>query len=235
MADVICLGDLLIDFVPTVTGLAWPTRRDLQEGGGRGAGQRRGRSGAPRRGERFHGQGRRGRLRPLPRRRARRGGVDVGTLRFTEARRTALAFVSLRADGEREFLFYRSPSADMLFAPDDVDEAAISAGQGAALRLDQPHQRAVPLGHAARGRGGNVTGAGSATIPICACALWPDAEAARAGMRLGLEARGHRQDRRGRGGFPDRHRTIRSRGPAHCGMMGSLSSPSPEVREAASG
>jgi fructokinase len=31
---------------------------------------------------------------------------------FTGPARTALAFVSLRADGEREFMFYRHPSAD---------------------------------------------------------------------------------------------------------------------------
>ena len=52
-------------------------------------------------------------------------GVDVSPLRRTGQARTMLAFVSLAADGEREFLFYRSPSADMLFAPEDVDEAAI--------------------------------------------------------------------------------------------------------------
>ena len=48
-------------------------------------------------------------------------GVDVGGLRFCETARTALAFVSLRADGERSFMFYRNPSADMLWQPADVD------------------------------------------------------------------------------------------------------------------
>ncbi len=38
-------------------------------------------------------------------------------------RRTALAFVSLRADGEQGFMFYRHPSADMLWRPEDVDAA----------------------------------------------------------------------------------------------------------------
>ncbi|KAL6225334.1 hypothetical protein ACLB2K_004184 [Fragaria x ananassa] len=32
---------------------------------------------------------------------------------FDQGARTALAFVTLRADGEREFMFYRNPSADM--------------------------------------------------------------------------------------------------------------------------
>ena len=44
-------------------------------------------------------------------------GVDVAPLRFEPRARTALAFVSLRADGEREFMFYRHPSADMLLTP----------------------------------------------------------------------------------------------------------------------
>ena len=50
-------------------------------------------------------------------------GVDVGGLRFCETARTALAFVSLRADGERSFMFYRHPSADMLWRPADADAA----------------------------------------------------------------------------------------------------------------
>ena len=40
---------------------------------------------------------------------------------FDQGARTALAFVTLRADGEREFMFYRNPSADMLLTPDELD------------------------------------------------------------------------------------------------------------------
>ena len=61
-------------------------------------------------------------------------GVDVGPLRYTAKARTALAFVSLRADGEREFMFYRHPSADMMFTPGEVDTAAIAAAE--ALHFD---------------------------------------------------------------------------------------------------
>ena len=56
-------------------------------------------------------------------------GVDVGTLRFTTAARTALAFVSLRADGDREFMFYRHPSADMLLTPAEIEAAALGAAR----------------------------------------------------------------------------------------------------------
>ncbi|MBQ1328054.1 MAG: carbohydrate kinase [Eubacterium sp.] len=40
----------------------------------------------------------------------------------TKKANTALAFVSLMADGNREFSFYRKPSADMLLTPEEVDE-----------------------------------------------------------------------------------------------------------------
>ncbi|PRQ17396.1 putative fructokinase [Rosa chinensis] len=40
---------------------------------------------------------------------------------FDQNARTALAFVTLRADGEREFMFYRNPSADMLLKPEELD------------------------------------------------------------------------------------------------------------------
>ena len=52
--------------------------------------------------------------------------VDVDGLSFSSEARTMLAFVSLRADGERSFMFYRHPSADMLFTPREVDMDAIS-------------------------------------------------------------------------------------------------------------
>ncbi len=47
-------------------------------------------------------------------------GVNTDGLCFSSEARTALAFVSLRADGERDFMFYRNPSADMLWRPEDV-------------------------------------------------------------------------------------------------------------------
>ncbi|WOL15586.1 fructokinase-1 [Canna indica] len=44
----------------------------------------------------------------------RENGVSDAGVVFDAGARTALAFVTLRADGEREFMFYRNPSADML-------------------------------------------------------------------------------------------------------------------------
>lgn len=47
--------------------------------------------------------------------------VNNSGMRFDPAARTALAFVTLRADGEREFLFFRNPSADMLLHESELD------------------------------------------------------------------------------------------------------------------
>ena len=51
--------------------------------------------------------------------------VDNSGVRFDSVARTALAFVTLRADGEREFLFFRNPSADMLLREAELDVGLI--------------------------------------------------------------------------------------------------------------
>lgn len=122
-------------------------------------------------------------------------GVDTRGLRFTEAARTALAFVSLRADGERSFVFYRHPSADMLMTPDDVafdvlDSAPRSgpAGQrifhfGSITLISEPSRSATLAAvQGARQRGYLIS-----YDPNLRMSLWPDAASARAGMLAGLE------------------------------------------------
>lgn len=47
-------------------------------------------------------------------------GVDVSRISFTDQANTALAFVSLEEDGNRTFSFYRNPSADLLYRPDQI-------------------------------------------------------------------------------------------------------------------
>lgn len=112
-------------------------------------------------------------------------GVDVAGVRFSPKARTALAFVSLRADGERSFMFYRHPSADMLWRPEDVDAAY--AGQtrifhyGSISLIGEPSRSATlaALEHARRG------GALISYDPNLRLALWPSAEAAREGLLAG--------------------------------------------------
>jgi fructokinase len=50
-------------------------------------------------------------------------GVDIACVRRTAEAKTALAFVSLDAQGERSFSFYRPPAADLLFRASDFDAA----------------------------------------------------------------------------------------------------------------
>ena len=187
MADVVCLGELLIDFIPTVTGVDLGTAETFRKAaGGAPANVASGlaRFGIPsafmgKVGEDGFGRFLAGTLASA--------GVNVDALRFTDAARTALAFVSLRADGERDFLFYRNPSADMLFAPEDVDEAAIRGAKilhfGSISLISEPSRsgtlHAVAL---AKRHGLRVSYDPNIRLP-----LWPDAEAARAGARLGLE------------------------------------------------
>lgn len=47
-------------------------------------------------------------------------GIDTSCITLTDKANTALAFVSLEADGNRTFSFYRKPSADMLYEAECV-------------------------------------------------------------------------------------------------------------------
>src|SRR5690349_1190167 len=47
-------------------------------------------------------------------------GVDVRHVERTRAAKTALAFVSRDASGDRRFDFYRPPSADLLYRPEHL-------------------------------------------------------------------------------------------------------------------
>jgi fructokinase len=73
-------------------------------------------------------------------------GVDTTRLLRTAAAKTALAFVTLSASGERDFAFYRDPSADMLF-PASAVQPAWFEGHGifhfGTLSLTHPEARAA--------------------------------------------------------------------------------------------
>ena len=114
-------------------------------------------------------------------------GIDVRGLRFSSVARTMLAFVSLRADGERSFSFYRNPSADMLMTPDDVAYDLIDDKRifhyGSITMITEPSRSALLAAlRYARERGLLIS-----YDPNLRLSLWPDAETARAGMLAGLE------------------------------------------------
>ncbi len=53
-------------------------------------------------------------------------GVSIDYVVRTDKANTALAFVSLDEHGERQFSFYRPPSADLLFRPNDFSDACFA-------------------------------------------------------------------------------------------------------------
>ncbi|WP_078411863.1 carbohydrate kinase family protein [Priestia abyssalis] len=55
-------------------------------------------------------------------------GVQTDKITRTKEANTGLAFVSLREDGERDFSFYRNPSADLLLTEEEIDESWFENG-----------------------------------------------------------------------------------------------------------
>ena len=145
MSDVICFGEALIDFVSTETGVALTDAPGFEKAAG-GApanvavGLARlgvstgfmGKVGDDPFGHFLYGV-------------LQREGVDVSAMRFSVTARTALAFVSLKDDGDRDFMFYRHPSADMLVTPEELDEDLLRAAQvfhfGSISLITEPPRR----------------------------------------------------------------------------------------------
>ncbi|KAG6663895.1 hypothetical protein CIPAW_02G054000 [Carya illinoinensis] len=106
-------------------------------------------------------------------------GVSGRGITFDQGARTALAFVTLRADGEREFMFYRNPSADMLLRPDELDLELIRSAKvfhyGSISLIVEPcrsaHLKAMEV---AKDAGVLLSYDPNLRLP-----LWPSAEEAR--------------------------------------------------------
>ena len=113
--------------------------------------------------------------------------VDITGLTFSQEARTALAFVSNTADGDRSFMFYRHPSADMLMTPADVDSTVIDAYDvfhyGSITMINEPAKSALLLAlDRAVSQAKFISYDPNLRLP-----LWKSAAAARAGMLSGLE------------------------------------------------
>lgn len=187
MAAAICLGELLIDFVPTVTGTGLTDAPAFIKAPGGAPGNVA--VGLARLGVQSTFMGKVGddAFGHFLADTLAEAGVDVGPLRFSTEARTALAFVSLRADGEREFMFYRHPSADMLFEPREVDIDALKRAKllhfGSISLIGEPSRGATLYAvDTARAAGCLISYDPNLRLP-----LWPDANAAREGMLLGLK------------------------------------------------
>lgn len=104
-------------------------------------------------------------------------GVDVSLLRLVPGTRSPVAFVTLDADGEREFLFYGEPTAG--FCTADLDLAAIEACRllhfGSIGLIDPASREATWTAVERAGRHGRLVSFDANLRP----ALWPDLETAR--------------------------------------------------------
>ncbi len=185
MTDVVALGELLIDFVPTVSGVTLLEAPAFQKAAG----------GAPANvvvglarlgvAAGFMGQVGDDAFGHFLAQTLRANGVEVSALRFSREARTALAFVSLKADGDRDFMFYRHPSADMLYRPEDVDDAYIRRAKvfhfGSISLISEPSRSATL--HAVE-----VAQAAGLLIsydPNLRLNLWPASAAAKTGLKQG--------------------------------------------------
>jgi fructokinase len=185
MPDVIALGELLIDFIPTVSGVTLieaPAFKKAPGGAPANVAAGLAKLGVP---SGFMGKVGEDAFGRFLAQTLQEVGVDISALRFSAEARTALAFVSLRADGEREFMFYRHPSADMLFSPQEVDAAAIRGAKifhhGSISLIGEPSRSATLYAI-------DVAKQAGLTIsydPNLRLNLWPGPEAAREGMLLG--------------------------------------------------
>jgi fructokinase len=109
-------------------------------------------------------------------------GVDTRGMRFDPEARTGLAFVALRADGEREFTFFRHPSADMRLHPSEIDPALFAGARlfhfGSITLITEPSRSATFAAvKAARAAGCAISYDPNLRLP-----LWPGAEEARREM-----------------------------------------------------
>lgn len=111
------------------------------------------------------------------------GGVDTRYIFRTEKAGTGLAFVSLDADGNREFSFYRNPCADLFLSPEQIT-GEMFAGAGALhfcsvdlvdWPVKQAHAQAIRL---ARENGLLISFDPNVRLP-----LWESAAACQAAIR----------------------------------------------------
>ena len=185
MPDVVTLGELLVDFVPTVSGVGLIDAPAFKKAAGGAPANVA--AGLARLGISAGFMGKVGddAFGHFLARTLEDAGVDSSRLRFCNTARTALAFVSLRSDGEREFMFYRHPSADMLYAPEDVDDEYIRCAKvlhyGSVSLIGEP-SRGATLGAVETAKRASLT---ISYDPNLRLSLWPDAAKAKEGIMLG--------------------------------------------------
>ena len=106
-------------------------------------------------------------------------GIDTSHICLTDKANTALAFVSLEADGNRTFSFYRKPSADLLYAPEQVDTSLFANAYAlhfcSVALVESPMREAHKTAIAAARSAGTIID----FDPNLRFPLWPDRDALR--------------------------------------------------------
>jgi fructokinase len=188
MPNVVCMGELLIDFVPTEAGVTLAEAEAFKKAPGGAPANvavglaRLGVSAC------FMGKVGDDDFGRFLAQTLVDNGVDTTPLVFSAEAHTALAFVSLSAQGERDFMFYRHPSADMLFEPSEVREESFQSARifhyGSISLIGEPSRGATL--HAIRRA--EEAGCLISYDPNLRLPLWPGKEEARAGLMKGWES-----------------------------------------------
>ncbi|XP_057838845.1 probable fructokinase-7 isoform X1 [Cryptomeria japonica] len=179
---VVCFGEMLIDFVPTVGGLSLAEAPAYKKAPGGAPANvavsvaRLGGSSA------FIGKVGEDEFGYMLADILEKNNVNNKGMRFDAGARTALAFVTLRADGEREFMFYRNPSADMLLLESELEVDLIKQAKilhyGSISLIAEPCRSA----HLAAMKIAKDAGVVLSYDPNLRLPLWPSAQAAREGI-----------------------------------------------------
>uniref|UniRef100_A0A5B7BYY6 fructokinase n=1 Tax=Davidia involucrata TaxID=16924 RepID=A0A5B7BYY6_DAVIN len=110
----------------------------------------------------------------------KKNGVKSEGVCFDEHARTALAFVTLKKNGEREFMFFRNPSADMLLKESEVNMGLIKQANifhyGSISLISEPCRSAHLAALKAAKEAGNIL---LSYDPNVRLPLWPSPDAAR--------------------------------------------------------
>eukprot|EP01018_Ginkgo_biloba_P029034 Gb_18395 [translate_table: standard] len=179
---IVCFGEMLIDFVPTVGAVSLADAPAFKKAPGGapanvavGIARLGGRSA-------FVGKVGDDEFGHMLAEMLRENKVMDRGIRFDSSARTALAFVTLLADGEREFMFYRNPSADMLLTESDLDVDLIREASifhfGSISLIAEPSRSA----HLAAMKIAKQSGAMLSYDPNLRLPLWPSADEARKGI-----------------------------------------------------
>jgi fructokinase len=127
MPDVICLGEILIDFISTesfVTVAQAPAFEKKPGGAPANVACGLSRLSIP---ASFVGKTGRDHFGEFLRETLAENKVNIEGLAVSDKCNTTLAFVSLAASGERSFTFYRNPGADTQLTPDDLPKELFKA------------------------------------------------------------------------------------------------------------